>query len=136
MLRPLVSIVPLSVHVRPSGVLPFSVSQRSNMATTEMTVTIHPNDTGNPPVSVKDPRRRTAMKQSQNDVKVIARGMLVLEGWAGRTKTPVEIIGMTPKRYRIRAVTRTRLGGRNRWLDVGHTALVPRHAVSDVQPLQ
>jgi hypothetical protein len=68
------------------------------------------------------------------NVIAIARGLLVLEGWAGRTKTPVEIIGMTPKRYRIRAVMRTRLGGRHRWLDPGDTALVPRHAVSDVHP--
>jgi hypothetical protein len=109
--------------------------KEANMATPEMAVKIQPNDKGNSPVSVKDARRRTAMKQSQNDdVKAIARGMLVLEGWAGRTKTPVEIIGVTPKRYRIRAVTRTRLGGRSRWLDVGDTALVPRHAVTDVQP--
>ncbi|MBL8605196.1 MAG: hypothetical protein JNK72_24915 [Myxococcales bacterium] len=39
------------------------------------------------------------------------------------------IVGETPKRYRIRALTRTRLGGRDRWLEAGEEALVPRAAV-------
>lgn len=52
-----------------------------------------------------------------------------LDGWVGRTQARVEIVGETPYRYRIRAVTRTRLAGRQRWLNVGETALVPKHAV-------
>ena len=74
------------------------------------------------------------MKQSPHDVKAIATGTLVLVGWGGTTRTPVEIIGTTPTRYRIRAVTAMRLGGRHRWLTVGDTALVPRRAVCDVKP--
>lgn len=57
------------------------------------------------------------------------RGILLLDGWEGRTETPVEVIGETPKKYRIRAIQRTKLGGRYRWIDVGDTALVPKYAV-------
>ena len=56
-------------------------------------------------------------------------GLLCLNGWAGRTETPVEIVGETPKRYRIRASQRTKLAGRNRWLESGETVLVPKSAV-------
>jgi len=74
------------------------------------------------------------VKQSPHDVTAIATGTVVLVGWGGTTRTPVEIIGTTPKRYRIRAVTEMRLGRRHRWLTVGETALVPRRAVCDVKP--
>ena len=57
------------------------------------------------------------------------RSALCLNGWEGRTETPVFIIGETAKRYRIRAIQRTKLAGRNRWLDSGETALVPKSAV-------
>lgn len=56
-------------------------------------------------------------------------GWLNVETWAGRYHTIVELIGETPKRYRIRALQRTRLAGRDRWLDAGGTALVPKSAV-------
>lgn len=56
-------------------------------------------------------------------------GLLCLNSWAGRTETPVEIIDETPKRFRIRASQRTKLAGRDRWLEVGQTALVPKYAV-------
>jgi hypothetical protein len=56
-------------------------------------------------------------------------GYLGLDGWAGRRERKVEVVGETPKRYRIRAIEKTKLAGRNRWLDVGKTALVPKYAV-------
>lgn len=54
---------------------------------------------------------------------------LVLQGWHGTTTTPVLTVGITPKRFRIRAVQRTRLAGRNRWLEPGQEALVSKSAV-------
>lgn len=56
-------------------------------------------------------------------------GYLMLDGWAGRREHKVEVIGETPKRYRIRAVERTKLAGRCRWLYAGETALVPKYAI-------
>jgi hypothetical protein len=56
-------------------------------------------------------------------------GLLILQGWAGRRETRVEIVGETPTRYRIRAITRTRRAGRSRWLEPGAVALVPKSAV-------
>lgn len=54
---------------------------------------------------------------------------LSISGWHGTTTTLVVTVGWTPKRYRIRAITRTRLAGRNRWLEPGQETLVPRTAV-------
>ena len=54
---------------------------------------------------------------------------IVLDGWSGIVRQPVEVIGETPKRYRVRAIQRTRLAGRNRWIDAGEVVLVPRRAV-------
>ncbi len=59
--------------------------------------------------------------------KVLAR--IHLDGWAGRTTQVVEVIGETPMRYRIKAITDTRLAGR-RSLAAGSVGLVPKHAVS------
>lgn len=58
-------------------------------------------------------------------------GWLTLDGYGGRTATLVEIVGQTPKRLRIRAIERTRLAGRRRYLEIGETALVPTYAVKD-----
>lgn len=58
-------------------------------------------------------------------------GTLVIGGYGGNARYRVEVIGQTPKRLRIKAITRTRLGGRIRWLEPGETALVPTHAVRD-----
>lgn len=55
--------------------------------------------------------------------------LLCMNGWAGYYEQPIEVIGQTPKRYRIRATERIRLGGRCRWLYRGETALVPKSAV-------
>lgn len=59
--------------------------------------------------------------------------VLCLNSYAGRTETPVEIVGETQKRYRIRASKRVKLAGRNRWLEIGQTALVPKTAVRPTQ---
>lgn len=56
-------------------------------------------------------------------------GWLVLNGYAGYTRQRVAIVGETEKKMRIRALMRTRLGGRKRWLSIGDETLVPRHAV-------
>jgi hypothetical protein len=56
-------------------------------------------------------------------------GYLVLNGWAGRSVTAVDVIGETPRKFRIRAIHHTRLGGRQRSLEAGETTLVPRTAV-------
>lgn len=53
---------------------------------------------------------------------------LCIDGYAGRQEQACIVIGETPKKYRIRAVMRTKLGGA-RWLYVGETALVPKTAV-------
>lgn len=55
--------------------------------------------------------------------------LLILHGWGGRLDQKVEIVGETPRRYRIRAITRTRLAGKYRYIEPGQTALVPRGAV-------
>jgi hypothetical protein len=57
-------------------------------------------------------------------------GYLHLNGWAGHRTHQVEVIGETPKRYRIRAITKTKLAGRCRWLQEGEMALVPKHAIT------
>ena len=56
-------------------------------------------------------------------------GTLHLDGYSGRSSTRVEIVGETPKRYRIRAITQTRTAGRLVYLEPGQMALVPKHAV-------
>lgn len=54
---------------------------------------------------------------------------LVISGWHGATAQKVITVGMTPHRFRIRAITRTRLAGRGRWLEPGEEVLVPKTAV-------
>jgi hypothetical protein len=56
-------------------------------------------------------------------------GFVLLQGYAGLSKQRVQIVGRTPKRFRIRALKRTRLAGANRYIEVGAEALVPKHAV-------
>ena len=57
------------------------------------------------------------------DEEPIGRGTVAFESWAGRTNVPVEILGETPKRYRVR------------WLETalshtqGSVSLVPKYAV-------
>ncbi len=65
------------------------------------------------------------MKKRQTPVYA----MLVISGWHGATATRVVLLGSTPRRFRIRAITRTRLAGRGRFLEPGQEALVPLTAV-------
>lgn len=55
--------------------------------------------------------------------------MLVISGWHGVTAQKVLTVGMTAKRFRIRALTRTKLAGPGRWLEPGEEAMVPKYAV-------
>jgi hypothetical protein len=57
-------------------------------------------------------------------------GYIHLDGWAGRSQQLVMYVRDTPKRIRIRAINRTRLAGRGRWLDPGEEALIPHDAFS------
>lgn len=62
-------------------------------------------------------------------VSVPCFGTLYTSSWAGTLKQRVRVVGETPKRYRIEALKRTRLGGRRRLIEEGETALVPKFAV-------
>jgi hypothetical protein len=57
------------------------------------------------------------------------RGYLHVKSWGGMTSTLVRIVSGSDKTVEIEALTRTRLGGRNRWLAPGERARVPRTAV-------
>ena len=57
-------------------------------------------------------------------------GFVLVQGWSGLHKTRVLIVGETPKKWRIRAINTLKLGGRNRWIDAGSEALVPKHCVA------
>ena len=50
----------------------------------------------------------------------------------GRSTQAVMVVGETQRRYRIKAVMRTKMPGRARWLYIGETALVPKYSVSFV----
>lgn len=55
---------------------------------------------------------------------------LCLQGWDGYSEQPIEVIGETRTRYRIRALDKmVKLGGSSRWLAPRDTALVPKRAV-------
>lgn len=57
-------------------------------------------------------------------------GMLHLDDWSGRSAQRVLIVGRTPYRFRIRALTRTRLAGRGRYLEPGAEATAPITAIT------
>jgi hypothetical protein len=59
-----------------------------------------------------------------------------MEGWHGITSHEVLVVGETSQRYRVQALTETRLAGRHRWLKPGETALVPKHAVTLLESAQ
>jgi len=58
---------------------------------------------------------------------------LVLDTWAGRRYYVVELVGQTPKKWRVRVLTPggVMLPGR-RYVNCGETVLVPKHAVVDL----
>ena len=53
---------------------------------------------------------------------------LVLDSWAGRERIPVEIVGETPKKYRVKLLADALLPSR-RHCSAGDVVLVPRSAV-------
>lgn len=55
------------------------------------------------------------------------RAELLMQGWAGLSRHPIEILAETPQRYRVRMVERTPLPGRV--LNAGDEALVPKRSV-------
>lgn len=55
-------------------------------------------------------------------------GVLRLDGWAGRTDVPVQVVGETSKRYRIKLMHDTRLPGRREGR-AGDVVLVPKYAI-------
>ncbi len=58
------------------------------------------------------------------------RGELRLDSWAGRRSYPVEVLGETPQRYRIRLLEDMPLPGRNKRGAAGEVRLVPKYAVT------
>ncbi|RPJ40084.1 MAG: hypothetical protein EHM35_00310 [Planctomycetaceae bacterium] len=55
--------------------------------------------------------------------------VLLLDGWAGRSRIPVEVVGETPKRYRVKLLADARLPG-GRQFQAGAVVLVPKHAIA------
>ena len=66
---------------------------------------------------------------SSRDTMPERQAYLCLNSYAGRSEQAVLVIGETPKKYRIKAVMRTKIGGRNLWLYAGESALVPKTAI-------
>lgn len=64
------------------------------------------------------------------DVQAIAprAGRVCLDGWAGRSSVPVEVIGETAKRYSVRFLEATTLP-HLRDARVGDVKLVPKYSV-------
>jgi hypothetical protein len=57
--------------------------------------------------------------------------VLCLNGWAGREEYPVEIVGETPTRYRVRLLMDVRLPG-NRPARYGDIVLAPKYAIREI----
>jgi hypothetical protein len=53
---------------------------------------------------------------------------LVIRGWTGRQRIPVEIIGETPEGFRIKALERVLLPGRG-ILEIGQSAIVSKSVI-------
>ena len=56
-------------------------------------------------------------------------GTLHIEGWAGRLDIPVEVIGETPKKLRVRLLQGVMLQGKRRG-QANEIVLVPKSAVT------
>jgi hypothetical protein len=85
---------------------------------------------GRAPLEERRTDHRGPSRSAESRGQVVPRpALLGLIGWHGTTWNPNEVVGETPTRYRIRALERTRLAGRDRWLEPGRTALVPKRAV-------
>jgi hypothetical protein len=73
---------------------------------------------------------RPGMDAHRGEREMSRYGTLHLDGYSGRSSTRVEIVGETPKRYRVRAITQTRTAGRLVYLEPGQIALVPKQAIT------
>ena len=62
------------------------------------------------------------------------RTVLCINGWYGYAVLPVEVVGETAKRYRIRSDKPINLPGRQ--LMPGQTALVPKYAIKTLPQKQ
>lgn len=58
---------------------------------------------------------------------------IVLDTWAGRRYYAVEVVGETPKKFRVRILTANgiTLPGR-RFVEFDDVVLVPKHAIADL----
>ena len=98
-----------------------------------------PLQTARPPPSVPEPSSpgaRVGPPQATAGSVTTARaefGLQGLQGWRDATWTEVEVVGETPKRIRIRALTDMPLAGHNRQLKAGETTLAPPHALRPVR---
>jgi hypothetical protein len=58
---------------------------------------------------------------------------IALQSWAGLRYEPVEVLGETPKRFRVKILNdKAKLAGRNNWASRGDVILVPKHAVREI----
>ena len=56
---------------------------------------------------------------------------LHLDGWAGHSAQRVRVVGRRSRgRVEIQAIRRTKLAGRDRWIEAGERATVPGYAVT------
>ena len=58
----------------------------------------------------------------------MSNAKLLLDGWAGRSEHPVEVVEETPKRYRVKLLCDVRLPSRREG-KAGDVVLVPKHAI-------
>ena len=84
------------------------------------------------PSKQASPDRRAQPLAPETEAPPTARAELGLPGRPGAAWTEVEVIGETPKRIRIRALTDTRMPSRGRVLKAGETALVAAQALRPV----
>ncbi len=70
------------------------------------------------------------METRRSSMKTPETSTVRIQSWAGVRTVPVEIIGETPKCYRVRVLAEaSRWPGRNRFVEKGDVRLVPKHYV-------
>lgn len=65
--------------------------------------------------------------------RIVSLHVVAIETWAGRRTHPVQIVGDTKTRYRIKALASMMLPGK-RFVREGEIVLVPKHAVREGKP--
>lgn len=65
-----------------------------------------------------------------------AQKVVRVQSWAGVHLVSVEIIGETPKRYRVRILSDARWPGRRNSVKAGDVKLVPKNHVVNVEDLE